>query len=96
MDFMSKNFGRLTFGRALKANRMAAKIKQEDLAKAANVSKQAVSRFENGKDFPTAETAGLLAKALGMDVAMYEVLIVRDMAEKRGFHGVEVSLKKAG
>lgn len=96
MNFMQKHFGRLSFGRALKANRMAAAMNQDDLAKAANISKQAVSRFENAKDFPSSETAHALAKVLGMDPRMYEVLIVKDMAEKKGFHNVSVKLKTAG
>lgn len=94
MDFMEKNFGKMTFARALKANRMAASLKQVDLAKLAQVSTQAISQFENGRDFPSAETAHALAKALKLDSRMYELLIVQDMIARKGFHGIEVILKK--
>lgn len=95
LKYLEKKYGRLTFGAALKADRMAEEFNQEQLAEKVGLSKMAISRFENGKDFPTAETAGLLAKALKMDSVTYGVLIVRDMAEKKGFKGIEVRPRKA-
>lgn len=94
MDFMEKNFGKLTFARALKANRLASGLLQEQLADKVKLSKMAISSYETGKELPSAETAKKLAKALKMDFRMYEVLIVQDMLAKKGFKGVQVILKE--
>lgn len=94
-DFLDKNNGKLTFARALKANRLAANYTQPQLADFSGVTKQAISQFENGRDFPSPETAKALAKALKMDWKMYFVLISRDILEKKGFIEVDVAIKKA-
>ncbi|MBC7532459.1 MAG: helix-turn-helix transcriptional regulator [Oligoflexus sp.] len=93
MDFMEKNFGKLTFARALKANRLASGLLQEQLANKVKVSKMAISSYETGKELPSAATAKKIAKALKMDFRMYEVLIVQDLIAKKGFTGVTISLK---
>ncbi len=94
-EFMEKNFPRLTFGRALRADRLAEEKTQTMLAELVGLSTMAISRFESGRDFPTAETTQRLAKALRMDAETYYVLIIRDMAEKKGFTGVNVTLEKS-
>ncbi|HYX34238.1 MAG TPA: helix-turn-helix transcriptional regulator [Oligoflexus sp.] len=83
--FLESNFGKLTFGEALKADRKSAELSQAQLAEAIGVSKQAISGFENGKDFPTYETIKKIAKVFKMDEETYVRLLLQDIANKKGF-----------
>lgn len=87
--------GTMTFARSLKAWRKSEELTIEALAKKIGLTKTAISRFENGHDFPSSETVKALAKVLKADQAMWMVYIVRDMIERKGFEGVEVRVKRA-
>src|SRR5687768_4863489 len=95
-EYLEKKFGRLTFGRALKADRMAEQMTQEELAEKVGLTKQAISGFETGKDIPTHASLKKIAKALRMDEETYVSLIVKDVMAKKGFSGYDVIARKTG
>ena len=70
-EYLDENFGRLTFAKALKAERTTAELTQQELADNIGVSKQAISKFEKGADFPSAETVKKIAKVFGMPYGSY-------------------------
>jgi len=88
--YLEENFGRLTFAKALKAERTTAELTQQELAGKIGVTKQAISKFENGSDFPSAETVKRIARVFAMPYGSYIELIVQDFAEKKGFGIVTV------
>lgn len=92
--YFDKELGKPTFGRSLRAWRLSEELSQEQLAKKTGLSKAAISRFENGHDFPSSETLEALAKACKADSGLWIVYIVSEMAEKKGFYGIEVRRKK--
>lgn len=93
--YFEDSHGPMTFGRSLRAWRESEEVSQDQLAQTVGLSKTAISRFENGHDFPSADTLVLLADALDADQAMWTVYIVRDMVAKKGFEGVEITVKQA-
>ena len=88
--YLEENFGRLTFAKALKAERTTAELTQQELADKIGVTKQAISKFEKGGDFPSADTVKKIAKVFGMPYGSYIELIVQDFAEKKGFGLISV------
>ena len=91
--YLEDNFGRLTFAKALRAERTTAEFTQQELADKIGVTKQAISKFEKGIDFPTAVTVKRIAKVFGMPYGSYVELIVQDFAEKKGFGLIIVKAK---
>ncbi|MCX6130031.1 MAG: helix-turn-helix transcriptional regulator [Proteobacteria bacterium] len=88
--YLEENYGRLTFARALRADRMANEMTQQMLADKLKLSKQAISKYEKGIDFPTSDTVKSMAKFFGMSYAVYVELILQDFAAKKGFGLVSV------
>ena len=70
---------------------MCEELSQQELADRVGVTKQAISKFEKGLDFPSAETVKLIATVLGMGYGLYVSLIIQDFAEKKGFGEVKVN-----
>lgn len=92
--YLEENFGRLTFAKALKAERTTAELTQQELADKIGVTKQAISKFEKGADFPSADTVKKIAKVFGMPYGSYIELIVQDFAEKKGFGIISVKAEQ--
>ena len=65
------------FGANVKSRRLLRKWNQADLAKKANLSKNAISEIETGKKFIAAETLTALSEALG--IAAYELFKPRNI-----------------
>lgn len=59
---------RKAFGRALKKARQDAGLSQQELADKANLSREHISRLENGDGVPGADTVSWLATALSCGV----------------------------
>lgn len=53
---------------SIKDKRLAASMSQEKLAKAAGVSRVAITRYEAGERVPSLEIAARIARALGCKV----------------------------
>ncbi len=92
--FLDENFGRITFAKALRTERTTAEFTQQELADKIGVTKQAISKFEKGVDFPTAVTVKRIAKVFGMPYGSYIELIVQDFAEKKGFGIITVKAEE--
>lgn len=60
--YFERELAKPTFGRSLRAWRLGEELSQEQLAKKTGLTKAAISRFENGHDFPSSETLEALAK----------------------------------
>lgn len=67
-----KNETKMSLGEALKACRVNSKMTQEFVAERLGVSRQAVSKWENGTSDPS--TSNLLALAKLYDVTVEEIL----------------------
>ena len=59
-------------GQRLKALRKEKKMSQEKLGSRLNISKVAVSNWENGKSFPTMDNLNELAKVLEVEAHYFE------------------------
>lgn len=94
LEFLEKSRGLLTLGRALKADRLASELTQEELASKVGVTRQAIYGFESERDFPSYSTLKKLAKVFDMDEASYVRLLVQDLIRKKGIEGYIVDVKK--
>src|SRR5438105_6521841 len=61
--------GRDRLGDRLRSLRVDLRLTQQELADLAGVSKQAIHTYERGRKYPHRSTLGLLAAALGVEVA---------------------------
>ena len=95
LEFMTKNSGVLTLGRALKADRLASEMTQAELAKEIGVTRQAISGFEGERDFPSYKTLKNLARVFRMDEESYVRLMMQDLMRKKGIEGYVIDVKKS-
>jgi len=72
-----------SFGRRLKELRTAAGLSQGDLGDLVGLTRQAISFLELGEREPSWETVRLLASALGVTVAAFDVNDVKPRKRKR-------------
>lgn len=77
-------------GRRVAEYRQERRLSQRDLAAAAGISQDAVSRFELGTRTPTVGTLYDLARALGVDVSL---LVSLDDAPSAGLSRIDALLK---
>lgn len=94
LEFLEKDRGPLTLGRALKADRLAAEMTQEELASKISVTEQAIHGFESERDFPNYTTLKKLAEVFKMDESSYVRLLVQDLVRKYGVKGYTIEVKK--
>ena len=94
LEFLENNRGPLTLGRAIKADRLAAEMTQEELASKIGVTRQAIYGFESERDFPSYTTLKKLAKVFKMDESSYVRLLVQDLIRKKGIEGYTIDVKK--
>lgn len=94
LEFLKRNRGPLSLGRALKADRLANDLTQEGLATKVGVTRQAIYGFESERDFPSYKTLKKIAKVFKMDEASYVRLLVQDLMRKKGIEGYTVDVKK--
>ena len=62
----------------------AEEISQGDLADKLEVSKAAISRFENGHDLPSPETVKRIAKFFQVSRETFGIYVLREIAERMG------------
>ena len=67
VDLTPKALTKQEFGRRLYALLMARNISQADLARLANMGRDSISTYVNGKTFPTPRALKKLADALGVE-----------------------------
>jgi transcriptional regulator with XRE-family HTH domain len=88
--------GPMTFGAALKANRLSEEMSQEDVGEKIGVSRQYIHQLEVGDRSPSVEQAIKLAKVFGMIEDQFVELALQNQVEKAGIKKKVVTLKKLG
>lgn len=83
----------LTFGSALKANRLAEEMSQSELGAKIGVSRQYIHQLETGNRNPSVEQAVRIAKVFGMPEDQFVELALQVQVEKAGLQKAVV-LKK--
>ncbi len=81
-------FNTLKFGEHLSRLRRNADMTQSDLAEQANVSRQAISKYEMGDSFPDISVLVLLAEALGVTAGELIAAGEPTMGEAKILHGL--------
>ena len=84
---------RLTFGSALKANRLAEEMTQEQLGRKAKVSRQYIHQLETGARNPSVEQAVRFSRIFGMLEDQFIVLALQAQLTDAGITKKWVSLK---
>ena len=79
---LERDFGKLTFARALKAYRLGEEISQVDMAKFLKISKQSLNDLENGRTIPSIKRAAEIAKKIGRVESVYIELAIQDQIDK--------------
>lgn len=72
----------MTFGQRIRKLRIAARLSQEELAELVDVSRQAVSRWENGSSYPRIEKLVLLSQLYAVSL---DYLMCMDLAKEEDF-----------
>ena len=85
--------GKLTFGRALRADRLSVEMSQTELARKARVSRQAISLLEKGRLVPSIELAARLARIFKMSPESYVRYALQAQIDKAGYKHLEVTLR---
>jgi transcriptional regulator with XRE-family HTH domain len=82
---LEKKLGRLTFGKMLRAWRLADEQSQTAFAKRLKLSPQNFNDLEKGRKIPSAIRAAQIAKTLGLPVHGLIQLAIRDSLARDGF-----------
>lgn len=80
-------------GKRLKESRMAAKLTQEKVAEAADITTVYLSKIENGKVTPTLDTLGAVCAAVNADLGYVLVRLSvqpEDLRQRNGAAAVSV------
>lgn len=88
--------GPLTFGEALKANRLAEEMSQNAVGKAIGVSRQYIHQLEAGERSPSVEQAIKLARVFEMIEDQFVELALQAQVDRAGLKEKRVTLKKLG
>ncbi len=76
---LERDFGPLTFGRALWAHRKCEEMSQIDFAKMLGISSQSLCDIEKGRRIPSVRRASKIAKQLGEPEKTWIRLVFQDM-----------------
>lgn len=82
---LEKEYGKLTFGKLLKAHRLGEEITQADMSKKLKISRQKLNDLENGRRFPSPKVAAATAEKLGEHVPTWISIVIEEMLRKDGF-----------
>ena len=80
--YFAKRVEQMTFGKALRAQRSAEELTQEECAKALGITKQLLSEYERGVKVPSVRKAYEIGKGLGMLPEMAVLLAVNDQLKR--------------
>lgn len=84
-EWFEKKFGRLTFGKMLKAWRESDEFSQTSFAKKLGISVQNLNDLEKGRKIPSPTRAAKIAKKLSLPESPLIQLALRDILYKEGF-----------
>nr|WP_321399399.1 helix-turn-helix transcriptional regulator [uncultured Desulfobacter sp.] len=76
---MEKEYGPLTFGRALWSHRKCEEISQKDFAKILGISPSSLCDLEKGRKLPSVQRAAKIASALNEPEKIWVRLALQDM-----------------
>ena len=76
---LEKEYGTLTFGRALWAHRKCEDISQKDFAKELGISPQSLCDIEKERKIPSVKRAARIAKQIGEPMVTWVELAIQDM-----------------
>ncbi len=82
---LERDFGPVTFGRALWAHRKGEEITQKDFARSLCVSVKTLRNFEKGRRIPSPGLAAKIARQLGQSERLWIQLVFQDMLREAGF-----------
>jgi len=75
---LAKDFGEMTFAKALIAERLSEEMSQKDFAKKLKISPQSLCDLERSRKIPTAERAARIAKILKEPIPYWVKLAIQD------------------
>ena len=75
---LEAEFGKLTFGRALRSHRLGEEMSQTALAKALGISRQSLNDLESGRVLPSIHRSSEVAKVVGLPEAVLIELAIQD------------------
>ena len=78
---LRKEFGRLTFGKALEAHRKCEELTQAAFAKLLGISAQSLCDIEKGRRVPTPKRAAKIAAQIGQPANFWIQLAFQDMLD---------------
>ncbi len=79
---LENEFGKLTFGRVLKAHRLGEGMSQVEMAKILKISKQSLNDLEGGRTLPSISRAADIAKKIGMMEVGFVQLALQDHLDR--------------
>lgn len=80
--WLQQQLGTLSFGRMLKAHRMAEEWTQEEAARRLGIQKQLLSAYENGRKIPSPKTAYIMAEQLGILPETVVLAVLNDQLQQ--------------
>jgi DNA-binding XRE family transcriptional regulator len=92
---MEKEYGPLTFGKALEAYRVSEEISQKDFAKKLGISAQSLCDIEKGRKLPSVVRASKIAISLKEPEILWVSLALEDQLREAHLD-FKVSLHKVG
>ena len=89
---LEKDFGKLTFAKALLTYRLCEEMTQVEMAKKLKISKQALCDLEKGRRVPSLGRAAKIARKLGMFRESFVQLVIVDQLRKENLnYDVEIT-----
>lgn len=83
---LERDYGPLTFGRALWAHRKCEEISQAEFARFLGISSQSLCDIEKGRSIPSLRRAAKIANKIGEPEIFWIQLALQDMLRKESFN----------
>ena len=83
---LERDYGPLTFGRALWAHRKCEEISQAEFARFLEISSQSLCDIEKGRTIPSPRRAAKIANKIGEPEIFWIQLALQDMLRKESFN----------
>ena len=83
---MRKNFGPITFGKALESHRKCEELSQKEFAKALGISSSSLCNLEKGRRIPTPRRAAKIARIIGEPESYWIQLSFQDTLQQNNLN----------
>jgi DNA-binding XRE family transcriptional regulator len=94
IEDLERDFGPMTFGRAVRAHRRSEELTQVQQSKILGISKQSLNDIENGRSLPSFRRAMAIAKKVGFSEELAIFYVIRDQLRREKLN-FDVTLTKA-